>query len=139
MERIGDRFGDLALDTEDIGELAVVSLGPKMGIGRCIDQLHCHAHLIGRSLNTTLENIQDTELFRDVTQVIRRALVFLRRSARDHFQIRHLGQARQNFILDSLGEVGVIRVTAQVVERQNRDRLLWQGFRRSGRLSLFGR
>ena len=56
----------------------------------------------------------------------------LRRSARNHFQIGDLGQARQNFLLDAVGKVGVRFIIAQVFERKHRDAF----FRRSGAASV---
>ena len=53
---------------------------------------------------------------RDLRQVSRRAFVVLSRSARDHFQIGDLRQARQDFVLDAVGKVGVGFVLAQVFE-----------------------
>ena len=47
----------------------------------------------------------------------------LRRCARDDFQIGDLGQARQDFILDAIGEVSVGFVLAQIFKRQHRDAL----------------
>jgi len=52
----------------------------------------------------------------------RSALEFLRRRARDHFQIGHLRQARENFILHAFCEKRVVRIAAEIVERQHRDR-----------------
>src|SRR5262249_45736954 len=65
LQRLGYCFGDLALDTEDVGELAVVSFGPKMCVCQRVHQLHIYAHLICSLLYAASKNICDTELFCD--------------------------------------------------------------------------
>ena len=47
LQRVSDRFGDLALDTEDVGELAIKGIGPQMRIAGHLDELDGDAHLIG--------------------------------------------------------------------------------------------
>src|SRR5207248_3418425 len=42
-----DCFRDVALDREDIGQLAIVDVGPDMRIVSCFDQLHVDAHGVG--------------------------------------------------------------------------------------------
>src|SRR5438045_1639987 len=37
LQLISDRFRDFALDGEDVGEIAIIGLGPKMGIVSRID------------------------------------------------------------------------------------------------------
>ena len=43
----------------------------------------------------------------DLGKIARLALILLRGSARDHFQIGDLCQASENFVLDAIGKVGV--------------------------------
>ena len=47
LQLIGNRLGDLALDGEDIGQIAIVGLCPEMRVGAGIDQLRVHPHLVG--------------------------------------------------------------------------------------------
>ena len=51
-------------------------------------------------------------------------LILLRRSARNHFQVRDLRQPRQDFVLNAFGEISVRLVLAQVLEGQDGDRFL---------------
>ena len=54
LQRVGDRFGNVALDRKNVGQLAIVNVGPKMCVVQRIDQLHIDPHLIGGFLNATL-------------------------------------------------------------------------------------
>src|SRR5262245_59421006 len=47
--------------------------------------------------------------------------------ARDHLQIRDLGEARQDFVLYSLGEISVLFVAAEIFEGQHGYRSLLGG------------
>ena len=85
------------------------------------DQLHVHAHRVAAFLHVPFEDVGDAKLPADFRQVSWRTFVELRGSARDHFEIGNLGQARQDFVLDAVGEVGVILICAQIFERQHGD------------------
>src|SRR6516164_5539759 len=85
LQRLRYSFGDLALDSKDVGQLSVVSVGPKMGIGLRVNQLHIDSHLIGYFLHATLKDVRDTELLRDLAEIGRFALILPRGSARNHF------------------------------------------------------
>ena len=49
LQLLGDRFGDFALDREDVSQIAIVSLGPKMRVVARVDQLRVHPHFVPRS------------------------------------------------------------------------------------------
>src|SRR5207302_9921455 len=93
-----------------------------MGIVGDFDQLYVHTHSVAAHLHTSFQDVSNAKLLADLGQVFRRTFVMLRGSARDYLQIGDLGQARQNLILDTLGEVGIRFVFAPVFKRQNRDR-----------------
>ena len=46
LQRLGDRFRDLAFDRENVGQLTIVSVGPKMRVGQRVNELHIHPHLV---------------------------------------------------------------------------------------------
>jgi len=50
LQGVGDSFGDLALDTEDVGELAIKGIGPQMRIASRLDELDGDAYLRGLAL-----------------------------------------------------------------------------------------
>ena len=70
LQGFGDVRGNVAFDGENIGQFAIVSLGPKMGITFSIDKLDTDSHLIGRLLDGAFQDIRDTELFRDLRNVV---------------------------------------------------------------------
>ena len=90
-----------------------------MLVGGGTDQLDIDVHGIGDLLYAALKDVGRAQLFADVAQIIRRALIFLRRRARDYFEGSNLRQARQNFVLNTLGKISIRFVVAQIIERQN--------------------
>ena len=66
----GDGLRNLAFHRKNIGQFAIVGLGPQMRVGRGMDQLHIDAHLAAGFLHTTLQNICYAQLLRDLRQII---------------------------------------------------------------------
>src|SRR5947207_13325749 len=80
--------------------------------------------------------MSDTEFFGNFTQISdKAALVLHYRCAADYFQVGHSGEASQNFILHTIGEVSVLFLVAQILERKNRDALLGNGSRHASSCS----
>jgi hypothetical protein len=131
LERIGDGLRDLALDREDVLDVAVVALRPQVVVGGGLDQLHVDVHLVAGLLHAALENRGDAELHRDGLEILGLRLVALGRGAGNDLEVADAGQAREDLVLHAAGEVLVGLVLAQVLERQHGDRL---GRRRGGRV-----
>ena len=136
-----DLFGQFAFDRENIGQFAVVMLGPH-------DAHRCGRRLIARSrahdcpTRCTLPSrmCATPSAVCDVAQIARPAggYTALRTVPADDFQDRRLLRKRwQNFILHAFGEVGVLLIVTQVLKRQYRDAFL--GNRRSVFRRNFGR
>ena len=53
LELVGDSFCDFALNGENVGQIAIVSLRPPMRVSTCIDQLRVHSHAVACALNTS--------------------------------------------------------------------------------------
>jgi hypothetical protein len=85
LQRLCDSFGDLALNTEDVSQISVVGVCPKMGIGLRVNQLNIDPNLIGCFLHATLKNVRYAKLLRDLGEIPRFALILLRGRARNHF------------------------------------------------------
>ena len=66
LDRGGDTRGDVVLHREDVSQIAVVTLGPEMGTGGCIDQLAGDAHALPGPAHATLEDIADTKVLADL-------------------------------------------------------------------------
>src|SRR4029077_4051486 len=84
-QRLCDSFGDLALNPKDVSQLAIVGIGPQVGIGLRVNQLHIDPDLVGRSLYTTLQNVGYPKLLRDLGEIARLTFIALRGSARNDF------------------------------------------------------
>ena len=121
---IGDRFRDFALNSENIGQIAIVSLRPEMRIGARIDQLRVYSHAIASTLNTSFHDVHDAKFICNLAQItFRSGLILHNRSAADDLQVRDPGQVGQNFILHPVGKEDVIGIAASVFERQDGDAL----------------
>src|SRR5262245_38039085 len=86
LQLVGDGFCNLALDSENVGQIAIVRLGPEMCIGARIDQLRVYSHTIANALNTSFHNMRDAKFISDLAQItLRSSLVLHHRSAADDF------------------------------------------------------
>ena len=86
-----------------------------------IKQLNIDPYLIGNFLHATLKNIGHAKLLRDLGEIARFALITLGGSAGNDFQIRDLGQACENFLLNPIGEISICFVLTQILKRQHGD------------------
>ena len=98
-----------------------------MGIIRGFNQLHVYAHRVSTFLHAAFQNVGNAKLFGDLRQIFRGAFIMLRGCTRDYLEIAYLGQARQDFILNTFRKIRIRLVFAQILKRQHRDAL----FRRS--------
>ena len=93
LELVRDGLCNLALDGKYIGQIAIVSLRPKMCVRPRIDQLGVDADTIGRALDTSFEEMRDTKSLADLTQVaLDSGLVLHNRSAADDLQVCDSGE-----------------------------------------------
>ena len=123
---VGDLLRNFALDGKDIGQIAVIGLGPEMRISPSINQLRSHAHFAICSLDASFENVRNAELLArsHASSVSRRQLVLHHARAADHLQVRDLGQSRQNIVLHAVGKKRVLFAFAEIFEGKNSDAFL---------------
>src|SRR5205085_8839346 len=125
LKLISDCFRDLALNGENISKIAIVSLCPEMGVVPRINQLRIYAHTIVCSLHATLEQMYHAELSSNFAEIAPHlALVLHHAGTADDLEVGDLSQIRQDFVLHSVGEKGVVWIAAQIVERQDSDAFL---------------
>src|SRR5947199_10232994 len=87
-----------------------------------VDQLCVYAHLAAGALHASFKQVRDAKLLRDLAQITRcRVFVLRYTGTTDHFQVRDLGEIGQDFVLNAFSEISVVRVAAQIIERQNGD------------------
>src|SRR6266481_387022 len=91
-----------------------------MAVVPCIDQLGIYPHAVACSLHTALKQMRHAELSSNFAEIARHlALVLHHTRTADYLQVRDLRQIRQNLVLHSVRKKGVVRITAEIVERQN--------------------
>src|SRR5512132_104585 len=71
LQLIGDRRGDLALDGEHIGQIAIVGLCPQMRVGASVDQLGVDPDALRITLDAAFEKMRNAKLFPDLAQIAR--------------------------------------------------------------------
>ena len=84
LDGADDGLRHLVLKREDVGELAVVVLGPNMVAGRRVDQLGGDANAISGLAHAALQHVAHAEVAGDLGHVHGLALVCEGRIARDH-------------------------------------------------------
>src|SRR5690242_13330639 len=110
-----------------------------MRIAGRFDELHVDTHRVATLLHTSFQKMSDAKLFCYLRQILRRALVMLRRCPRNDLEIGDLGQARQNFVLNAFGKITVRFVVAEILKRQHGDGFVWSWVGPSPNSILFGR
>ena len=126
MQSFDDIAGDLVLNDEDVFELSVVGFGPEIEAVLHFDELGTDPKLIAGFADTALENVVDTETLPDLLDAECAAI--------------DLGQCADQLLGEAIGEVLVVGIAAQVVERQDRYRRhLRLGCHQGGAIGLLGR
>ena len=122
LELFGHRSGDLALDGEDILQLAVVRLGPKRApIGR-IDQFGDDPHSVALFAHAAFEQVRHAQFFANCPAVVGLAFEQERRAAADDLETGNLGEDRDQFLRQAIGKIVIGGVPAGVDQWQHRDR-----------------
>ena len=103
-----------------------------------VDQLHVDAHAVSAALNAALEHIADVQLAPDLLHIERLAFVGERRIARDHDGAPYAREVGRQALGDPVDEMLLLRVAADIGERQDDDREARRGgfFGRWGRRGL---
>ena len=117
-----DRPRDLALQREDVGELALVAVRPQGPVARGIDQLRGDAHAPAGEQGRALDHRVHAQLARDLRQRPIAALEAHGRCARDHAQRSDLRQVGDERIGHAVHEELLARIPGAVGERQHDER-----------------
>ncbi len=83
--------------------------------------MHVDAGLVSTPLHAAFEDIIHAQFPGDLGEVVGHAGIAGSGVARNDPQGTDAGQPCQDFILDALGEIGVVGVGAEIAERQHRD------------------
>src|SRR5215470_17025692 len=106
----------LVLNSEDVDEFAVVSLGPTVRAGRGIDELRRDADAVAAAPNAALQYISCAQLPPDLPDIDRLALVLEGRIARDNHELRKPRQLGRNVLGNTVAEIVLLRIAAEVSE-----------------------
>src|SRR6266516_1564474 len=102
-----------------------------MCVNARVEQLNVDSHFVSSPLHAAFEDIGHAEFASHCLQVFRRAFVFGCRFSRDNLQVADASKLGQDLILNAVGEVSIVWVTAQIVEWENRDAFLQSDCRRN--------
>jgi len=75
LDSTNDTLGDLVLNSEDVGEIAVVALRPEVVPRLCVDKLPSHPDPLAGFSDASLKNVAHTKLARDLLNIDGTALV----------------------------------------------------------------
>ena len=124
----GNPFRNLALNGEDIGQIAIVGISPKVRICARIDELRAHSHFSICPAHASFENVGHAERLSDFTQVsLRAGSISHHAGARDYFQVGHFRKRGQDVVLDAIREKFVLFALAEILKGKNRDAFFGNG------------
>ena len=117
-----DGPGDLLLRSEDVLGRPLVALRPDVSAGGRVDQVGIDPQRAVGPLHGAFEHVAYPEIARDVLHLHRAILVLERRVGGGHKQARELREVGDDVVGDAVGEVGLLRVAGEILERQHGDR-----------------
>src|SRR3989442_1968891 len=121
LQRFRDFMGYVRLNLKDILQFSIVVLCPEMAFLVRIDELDADSHLRSRLPHAPLQHRPDLELGAYLLYGSLAALVFHDRGPGNHREFRNLRNRGDELLCHPIGKILVIRVRADVGERQDRD------------------
>src|SRR5205814_6915078 len=125
MEVLSNFLRDLGLDGEQIIDIAVVFLGPKVGVRARVNQLCIQMKIRASPPDTPLQNMRYPQIISNLTE-ISFAAIFHHAVAADYFEIADLRHFGQNVVLHTIGKGGLFFLLVQIFKRQNCDSSCWR-------------
>src|SRR6516225_4220300 len=122
LDRCGDTRGDVVLHREDVSQIPVVTLGPEMGTGGCIDQLAADAHPLSGPAQATLEDIADTKVAADLLWVDGFSFIGECRIAGDDKKPAPFRQRCDDVLGNAVDKILLLGITTDIVKRKDGDR-----------------
>ena len=121
---IGHALRHFAFHAEDIVQRALVALAPQVGIGPGIDQLHVDQHVVAGFLHAAFKYRHHPQLGGDLPKILWSASVLHGGCSGNDLELADLREPGQDQVLHPAGEIGVVGIPAEVVERQDGNRTL---------------
>src|SRR5215831_15600653 len=111
--------GDLVLNRKHVLNLPVVALGPAVGAGHGVGELHRDADAVATTANAALQDVAHAKLPRYLAHVGRLPLVLEGRVAGDDEQVGEPRQLGYDVVGDAVAEIVLLPVAADVFERKD--------------------
>jgi hypothetical protein len=125
-ERIGETGDEFDLQLAELAPVAVKAVGPDMRAGLGRNELGVDLHLLAKAAHASFEHIAHAKLAADLFGVDRLALVGERRPARDDEAVLQVRKVGGQIVGDPVGEIVLLLVAGEVLERQHDDREPWR-------------
>jgi hypothetical protein len=122
LEGPDDALGDPVFEIEDVLAPALVAIGPDADGGRRLDQLGGDADAVAGDAQAALQQIAHAELASDLRRLDRAPAIAQSRAAGDDEEGARPRQRGGDLLGDAVGEIVLIGIAAEIVERQHRDR-----------------
>src|SRR5215472_4922990 len=128
----GDADRHLVLKFENIFQRAVKTIGPQMSTGVGLYQLRGDAHAVPALAHRAFEDVADPELAPYLLHIDSSSLVSEAGIAGDNKEPADTAEGSDDLLDHAVGKIFLLRIAAQVLERQHRyRRLIGQRQRRS--------
>src|SRR6516162_718266 len=121
LQRSGHRERYFILHRKNIGNLAVIGVRPELKPVARSSQIHSNAEVVALAAHASLQDAGDGELPSYRAQVLVPALELKGRRPGHYPHVRNLGEIIDQFFSESVGEILLIFVPAQIDKRQYGD------------------
>src|SRR6516165_2131985 len=122
LDRGDDTRGDVVLHREDVSQIPVVTLGPEMDPGSCIDKLAADAHPLPGPAHAAFEDIADTKLATDFLWVGGFSFVGECGIASNDEKPAPFRQRRDDVLSNAVDEIFLLGIPTDIVKRKDGDR-----------------
>ena len=123
LDFVGYRHSHRLLQGQDIAEISLIVLSPKMRLILDLNELSADAHAIARMAHGAFEDVIDAQFFANLIDSLLRALILNGRRACDNSKTLwlHLTQPGDHLLGQPFTEILLRRIATEVFKRQYRE------------------
>src|SRR5207248_273275 len=125
MKVLSNFLRDLTLDCKQPIQIAVIFLGPDVGVRACVDQLRVHVKNRAGSADAAFQDMRYSQIISNLTEIAF-AAIFHHAGPADDFQVADLRQLGQDVILHTISKRAIFLLLAEIFKRQNGDSSCWR-------------